>query len=124
MNVRMDGIRLLKVFAWQEGVLVGLPLAVYGLTSLVMLLGAVLAPNTLGLLMVLPFLVVRLVGSLYFYLPSLIAPSVIRCASPFPVLHPRGPQGWLVVIAVYSVIALFMAVVPSLYSVDRDTHLA
>ena len=119
MTIRIDGVRLLKVFAWHETVLVGVPIVLYLLAYAGFILAMVLAPDTAGPLILVPFCLALFVGSLYFYLPGLIAPALVRCASPLPVLFPRGLAGWLVIIVVYSAFAFILALLASLYTVDR-----
>jgi hypothetical protein len=61
------------------------------------------------------YLIVVFIGSFYHLLPALVAPDFIRCASPLPVLDPRGLYGWIFVISFYSAIALILAFISSLH---------
>jgi hypothetical protein len=101
--MKIDRIEFFRAFVVLEAALVGLPIGLYLLGLALLCLGGVLP---IVALCVVPVLVV---ASFYFFVPALIAPGLIKCASPLPVLMPTGPGGWLLVVGMYSVVALVFA---------------
>jgi hypothetical protein len=109
--IKIDKLELFRVFVVLEASLVGIPVVVF--------LSAAAALYLFGHFAIATFwaVVIFLVGSLYILLPALVAPGLFQ-VKVLGVL-PESIAGWLVVVGVYSVIALLLALPVSIRTPSR-----
>ena len=109
--MKIDKTEFFRAFVVLEAALVGFPVIVWRLAFAARyLLGGF---DALTFCLALFFLVARS----YFALPALLAPALFQGTVPAAV--PEGIGGWLVVVGVYSVLALLFALPVSIRTPSR-----
>lgn len=105
--IKIDIIKLFRVFVVLEVVLVGIPMVAYWSVEGVLCLVDGFNPVTFFLNAVLVFY------SFYFLLPRLITSTIFPGSLTWAMS--KGVAGWLLVISAYSVLALLFALLLTIY---------
>jgi hypothetical protein len=113
--IKIDKIELFRVFVILEAALVVLPIIICWSIGAVLCVVGYSVLGWLGACFALEAL--PCIFGFYFVLPGLVAPGLFQGA--VPGVLPKGIAGWLVVVGVYSVLALLLALPVSIRMSSR-----
>ncbi|MGD8501752.1 MAG: hypothetical protein PVJ86_13955 [Phycisphaerales bacterium] len=113
--IKIDKIELFRVFVILEATLVGLPIIIFGSVGAVLCVVGYSILGWLGACFALEAL--PCIFGVYFLLPGLVAPRLFQAT--VPGASPKGIAGWLVVVGVYSVLALLISLPVSMRMSSR-----
>ena len=125
--IKIHKTELLKVFILYEALLVALPIAIIGLSIFILHLAENLLQFTSTenhdfycfyfMLTVHTFITIM---SLYFIPPTLFASQLFRATTIGFI--PKSVAAWIITIGIYSLIALFFAIIMSLYKASNKQN--